>query len=111
MSRIRKIFRAIQKWNRHRRFPEGATLTRFIGRDLRREVQIVSSRRIDEGVVTARVRTTKILNFSRGVATKVAFEPARELCVEQMWDWPGESWDGLPDGTSIVDHLPPKKED
>ncbi|HEY2341864.1 MAG TPA: hypothetical protein VGH90_02485 [Chthoniobacteraceae bacterium] len=110
MSRIRKIFRAIQKWNRHRKFPEGVTLTRFIARDVRREILIVSSRRIDEGVVTARVRTTNVLYRTHGLAAQTDFEPARELCVDQMWNWPGQGW-GLADGTSIVDHLPPKKED
>ena len=31
------------------------------------------------------------------------FEPPRELRIEKMWDWTGQSWGGLPDGTSLVD--------
>jgi hypothetical protein len=52
-----------------------------------------------------RVRTTNVLYHSRGLVPEPEFEPPRELYVEKMWDWTGKSRGGLPDGTSIVDHL------
>jgi len=99
------VFKKIQRWFRHRRFREGKTLSRFIARDVRREVQIVSAVGIDEGFVIARVRTSNVLYVSRGLAARPEFEPAREMRIDEMWKWTGKSWGGLPDGTSIVEHL------
>jgi len=39
------------------------------------------------------------------------FEPVSELHIDKMWDWTGKSWGGLPDGTSILDHLDRKQSD
>jgi hypothetical protein len=99
------MFDKIRRWSRHRKFREGKTLSRFIARDVRRDILIVSAVRIDEGIITGRVRTTNVLYVSRGLVPKPDFEPARELHIDQMWHWTGKSWGGLPDGTSIVDHI------
>ena len=99
------MFRSIQRWFRHRRFREGRTLSRFIARDVRRDIQIVSSAKIDEGFITARVRTSNVLYVSKGLAAKPEFEPAREMRLDEVWKWSGKSWGGLPDGASIVEHL------
>jgi len=96
------MFKAIQRWFRKRRFREGKTLTRFIARDVRRDIQIISAVRIEEGIIAGRVRTTNVLYLSSGLVPEPEFEPARELRVEEMWRWTGKSWGGLPDGTSIV---------
>jgi hypothetical protein len=100
------IFTAIQHWSHRRRFREGRTLSRFIARDVRREILIVSASRIEEGIITGRVRTTNVLYASKGLVPRPEFEPPRELQIKEMWNWTGKSWGGLPDGTSIVDHLP-----
>jgi hypothetical protein len=99
------IFKTIQRWSRRRSFREGRTLSRFIARDVRREILIVSAARIEEGIITGRVRTTNVLYLSKGLVPQPEFEPPRELRIREMWDWTGKSWGGLPDGTSIVDHL------
>lgn len=77
-------------------------LSRFIARDVRREIQIVSAARIDEGFVTVCVRTSNVLYVSKGLAAKQEFEPSRELRLDDLWKWNGKSWGGLPDGASIV---------
>jgi hypothetical protein len=100
------MFERIQSWSRRRRFREGRTLSQFIARDVRRDILIVSAARIDEGIITGRVRTTNVLYASRGLVSQAEFEPARELHIDQMWHWTGQSWGGLADGTSIVDHSP-----
>jgi hypothetical protein len=33
------------------------------------------------------------------------FESPRELRIDEIWQWTGRRWGGLPDGTSIADHL------
>jgi len=99
------MFKTIQRWFRHRRFREGRTLSRFVARDVRRDIQIVSAARIDEGFITVRVRTSNVLYVSKGLSAKPDFEPAKEMRLDEIWKWTGNSWGGLPDGTSIVEHL------
>jgi hypothetical protein len=99
------MFEKIQRWSRRRRFREGKTLSRFIARDVRRDILIVSAARIDEGIILGRVRTTNVLYVSRGLAPQSDFEPAKELHIDKMWHWTGKSWGGLPDGTSLADHF------
>jgi hypothetical protein len=96
------MFQAIQRWFRKRKFREGKTLTRFIARDVRRDILIDSVARIEEGIITGRVRTTNALYLSHRLVPQPEFEPPRELHIEDMWHWTGKSWGGLPDGTSIV---------
>jgi hypothetical protein len=79
------------------------TLSRFIAPDVRRDIQILSVARLDEGIVIGRARTTNLLYLSRGLIPEPEFEPPKELHVDDMWQWTGQSWGGLPDGTSIVD--------
>jgi hypothetical protein len=86
-------------------FREGRTLSRFVARDVRREILIVSAERLQEGILTVRVRTSNVLYVSKGLVPRPDFEPPRELRIEEMWNWTGKSWGGLPDGTSIVDHV------
>ena len=100
------MFEKFQRWRRRRGYREGTTLTRFIARDVRRDILIISALRLDDGVITGRVRTTNVLYVSRGLVPQPEFEPACELHIDRMWHWTGKGWGGLPDGTSIVDQLP-----
>jgi hypothetical protein len=77
----------------------------LIAPDVRRDILIVGVERIDEGIITGRVRTTNVLYVSGGLGPQREFEPARDLQIDEMWLWTGKSWGGLPDGTSIVDQL------
>ena len=99
------MFKAVQSWFRRQRFREGRTLSRFIAPDVRRDILIVSTARIAEGIISGRVRTTNVLYLSRGLTPQPEFEPTSELRIEEMWKWTGQSWGGLSDGTSIVGHL------
>jgi hypothetical protein len=99
------MFKSIQNWFRRRRFREGETISRFIACDIRREVQVVSAARIVDGFITAHIRTSNVLYTSKGLVAKPEFEPAREIRIDELWKWTGKSWGGLPDGTSIAEHL------
>jgi hypothetical protein len=99
------FLKAIQRWSHRRRFREGRTLSRFIARDVRREILIVSAARLEEGIITGRERTTNVLYVSKGLTPQAEFGQPREVQIGEMWSWTGKSWGGLPDGTSIVDHL------
>jgi hypothetical protein len=102
---IRGIFRKFQGWYRRRTYREGKTFSRFIARDVRRDILIVSAACIDEGIITGRVRTMNLLYLTHALIPAPEFEPPRELRIDEMWNWTGHSWGGLPDGTSMVDHL------
>lgn len=99
------MFQRIKRWLRHRKYHEGRTLSQFIAPDVRRDILIVSAARIDEGIIVGRVRTKNVLYVDRGLAPEPEFEPPQELHIDTMWKWTGQPWGGLPDGTSIVDHL------
>lgn len=85
------------------RYQVGQVISRFIARDVRRDVEIMDIGRLDEGFVTARVRTMNILYITKGIVQEPDFEPAREIAVVDLWTWTGQSWGGLPDGTSLFD--------
>jgi hypothetical protein len=101
----------IRFWFRRRRLGEGRTISRFIARDIRREIFIVSAARVDEGIITARIRTTNVLYRSRGLVPEPDFEPAYELRIDDMWRWTGKPWGGLPDGSSITDRMHQEQSD
>jgi hypothetical protein len=97
------MFKSIRNWLRRRRYREGRTLSQFIACDVRRDILIVSSAKVDEGIITCRVRTMNLLYLYHGLTSAPEFEPARELRIDELWCWTGQPWGGLPDGTSIVD--------
>ncbi len=66
---------------------------------------IISAAKVDDGIITGRVRTTNLLYRAHGLVPQSEFEPARELRIDEMWHWTGKSWGGLPGGTSIVDRV------
>ena len=99
------MFKRIRNWLRRMRYREGRTLSRFIACDIRRDILIISSAKVEDGIIIGRVRTTNVLYLSRGLIPAPGFESERELRIEELWHWTGERWGGLPDGTSIVDRV------
>lgn len=93
MYRLRKLLRP------------GETVSRFVARDVKREVLVVSAEEIDAGFITAQIRTINVLYRSKGLVEKQGFGPPERIEVDKLWDWTGQSWGGLADGTSIVDHI------
>ena len=86
-------------------------MSQFIACDVRRDVLVVSATRIDEGIITGRVRTMNVLYLSKGLVDQSEFGPPQELHIDEIWHWTGQGWGGLPNGTSIVDHLDEKPSD
>jgi hypothetical protein len=80
------MFQKIQSWIHRLEYREGKTLSRFIAKDVRREVLVISAARIDEGIITARIRTTNILYLVKGLVPQPDFEPPQELRIENLWD-------------------------
>jgi hypothetical protein len=99
------MLQILHRWFRRRKFREGMTISRFIARDVRRDIVIISAARIDEGIITGRVRTTNVLYVANGLMRELEFEPPREIRIEEMWHWTGQSWGGLPGGASMINIL------
>ncbi len=100
------VFKLIRLWWRRRKFREGRILSQFIACDVRRDILIVSAARLEEGIITGRERTTNVLYVAKGLGPQPVFGPPREIQIKEMWNWTGNTWGGLPDGTSIADHFP-----
>lgn len=100
----------IRRRSPRRTFREGEIVSQFIAPDVRREVLVVSAARIEEGIITGRVKTTNLLYVAAGLVQEPEFEPARELILDDIWNWTGQPWGGLPDGRSIVEHIPGGRE-
>jgi hypothetical protein len=83
----------------------GKTLSRFIAKDIKREVLVVSNEEIDDGFVTVKMRTNNILYLLGGLTKESEFGPPERIAIDDLWHWTGKSWGGLADGTSIVDHI------
>lgn len=103
-----KVLKGIRGWLRRRRYREGRILSRFIAPDIRRDILILSAAKVDDGLISCRVRTTNVLYLARGLILEPEFEPACELRLDVMWHWTGKGWGGLSDGTSIFDRLSAK---
>ena len=97
------MYRVLQRWYHRRKYQEGKTISRFIARDVRRDALIVSVSRIDEGILTAKIRTTNILYQVRGLVKEADYSPVQDIRIEDLWDWTGKSFGGLPNGTSILE--------
>lgn len=95
----------LRAWYRRWKYRDGRVLSQFIARDVRREIRILSTAKLNEGIITGQMRTMNLLYTSHKLVPSPEFEPPRELDLDTMWQWSGKSWGGLPDGTSIVDTL------
>jgi hypothetical protein len=105
------MFKRIRIWLHRCWYREGRTLSRFIARDVRRDILIVSAARVEDGIITGCVRTTNLLYVSGGLVPEPEFGPPQELRIGEMWHWTGQPWGGLPDGTSLAARLIAQSQD
>jgi hypothetical protein len=103
MNIFTRLYQNAKLRSRRRQFEVGKTVSRFIAKDVRRDVLVVSSSRIAEGIIVGRYRTTNVLYTSRGLTEEPAFGEPQEIVLDHIWDWTGQDWGGLPDGTSLAD--------
>jgi hypothetical protein len=76
----------------------GRTITRFIAKDIRRDVEVVDVSQIETGMISARIRTWNVLYDSMGVSPKPPFGDNRKIEITKLWIWSGQPWGGpVPD--------------
>ena len=54
-------------WYRKKRYRPGRTLSRFLAKDIRRDVQVVDASDIDRGTIFARTRTWNLLYAAKNL--------------------------------------------
>lgn len=98
LQMIKKFTDYLKLW----RYRENRCLSRFIARDIRRDIKIVSAKRLSEGFLTVRMKTNNILYVSHDLTNEEGFGEEVEVSLDDLWTWSGKSWGGLPDGSSIT---------
>lgn len=92
------MFAKLRKYLRRRKYAAGARLSQFVARDVRRDVEIVEVSELEEGYVSARIRTWNVLYVVKGMAAIPTFEAPRRVAIRNLWKWRGQPWGGpIPD--------------
>lgn len=98
---LQTILRKIQLWRWKRTYRPGRIITRFIAPDIRRDVEVVIVSRLEEGVISARIRTWNVYYAIKGIAPEPPFEDMREIAIKDLWNWSGKRWGGpVPESTN-----------
>jgi len=93
--RLGVVLEAIRFWRRRRTYRRGMIVTRFIAPDIRRDVDVIDASRLADGIITARTCTWNVLYHLRNIQAKPGFSEPREIEIEQLWQWFGQSWGGV----------------
>jgi hypothetical protein len=86
--------RQLRRWLRRRQYRPGRVVTRFVAKDVRRDVEVVDAAQIDAGIIRARVRTWNVLYAVKGLAPVPAFGDVRTVEIRNLWVWSGAPWGG-----------------
>src|SRR6478609_8135906 len=81
-------------WHRRRLYRSGATITRFIAKDVRRGVEVMDAAQIGSGMPVVRTRTWNVLYTLKGIEPQRPFGDVRTVHINELWKRPGESWAG-----------------
>ncbi len=88
----------LRRYLRRRKYTPGAQLSQFLAPDLRRDVEIVDASELDDGYVSARIRTWNVLYAIKGLHPQPEFAAPRRVAIAELWKWTGEPWGGpVPD--------------
>jgi hypothetical protein len=88
------VFAKLRKYLRRRKYTAGARLSQFLAPDVRRDVEIVDVSDLEEGYVSARIRTWNVLYASNGLSAIPEFEAPRRVAITDLWKWTGQQWGG-----------------
>ena len=92
------MFATLRRYLRRRKYTAGARLTRFVACDIRRDVEIVDALELEDGYVSARIRTWNVLYVVHGMAGEPEFSAPRRVAIADLWKWTGQLWGGpVPD--------------
>ncbi len=97
------ILQNFQLWMCKRKYRPGKVITRFIARDIRRDIEIVDVSDISDGIIKVRTRTWNVLYATKGLQPPPSFGEIKRIEIKHLWNWNGERWGGpVPDSTDDV---------
>ena len=102
---IYDMINSIKLWFRRKKYIEGKTISEFIARDIKREVLVLSTEKIEEGIISCQIKTTNVLYQSKGLVEEEEFSEPQDILIDELWSWSGNSWGGLADKTSLVNDV------
>lgn len=82
-------FSHLRRWLRRRWYRPGRVVTRFVARDIRRDVLVIDASQIDAGIITVRVRTWNVLYAVKGLASVAPFGDVQTVELRALWAWAG----------------------
>jgi hypothetical protein len=95
---LRAFFKKIRLWYWKRQYRSGCVVSSFLAPDIRRDVEVIDASRVEDGVISARIRTWNVLYAIKGIAPEPPFGEVREIAIKDLWTWTGELWGGrVPD--------------
>jgi hypothetical protein len=83
------VKRNTRMWAWRRTYRVGTEISRLVAPDIRRDVQVLDTSTIAEGVITARVRTWNVFDVVKGIAEEPSFGAEQKLQVQKLWEWQG----------------------
>lgn len=89
-----RLARKLRELYWRRKYRPGRTVTGWLARDIRRDVEVVDSTEIDKGIILGKIRTWNVLYAIKGVKAEPPFSDVKRLELEHLWDWSGEPWGG-----------------
>jgi hypothetical protein len=63
----------------------GQSITCFIAKDVRRDVEVVDASRACAGVLSVRTRTWNVWYATREIESQLPFGDVREVAVPELW--------------------------
>ena len=97
------IFKLIKIWHWKNKYFPNSEYEKFISRDVKRTVRIISIDDIENGILLVQMKTNNILYNSKGLTTPSEYGTPVNIEISKLWEWSGGPWGGLPDGTSLGD--------
>ncbi|MEM6751219.1 MAG: hypothetical protein AAF612_12200 [Planctomycetota bacterium] len=80
----------IRRWRRE--YTSGAVLSQFLAPDIRRDVRVIDTNGLEDGVLTVQTRTWNVLYTAKAGSPEPEFGPVRDAEIEGLWRWRGHQW-------------------
>ena len=91
---LAKLIKAFQRQHHRQKYQPGAHFSRFVARDIRREIIVVNAKEVDDGYIIAKCRTWNLLYAAKGIVPKPKFGEPKRMAIATLWEWKGPSWGG-----------------
>jgi len=63
-----------------------------VAKDVRRDVQVISTDQLESGFIMGRVRTINVLYSAKGLISEPEFGELKKIKIDEIWEWSGHNW-------------------